>query len=62
MINYLRIFLQAVPLFCAIFLSATMYYWWPRRVAKAAITKDGTPMVKKITINKMGYSAILSML
>lgn len=33
-----------------------MYSWLPNRVEKAAITNDGTPMVKKITTNKIGYS------
>ena len=44
------------------FLSATTYSWFPNRVEKAAITNEGTLMVKKMNMNIIGYSNILNRL
>lgn len=53
---------QFLIYFLVFFLSATIYYWFPKRVEKAAITKVGTLIRKKITINSIGYYRILRML
>lgn len=37
-----------------------MYSELPKRVAKAAIVKEGTHIRKKMTGNKIGYSSSLS--
>lgn len=43
------------------FFSATMYYLFPS-VENAAITKVGTLIANKLTINKIGYYKILNTL